>query len=205
MKLDFILSDTTAASTLAAIDEIVKKAENTDESIIVLVPETSSLCIEKLLLERQEAFSNVFVYSFVRLLEKIDVSQKSRYISRDSAILITRKVIFDNYEKLTCFKKSAKSLGFAEIMYDTIAQFKASRITHDDVVKMINTAPAALVNKLSDILTIFDAYTAFITGNFLDNCDKLDLLTHVVGGSDFVSNAHIYLVGFDYICFLKIQ
>lgn len=199
MKLDFILSDTTAASTLAAIDEIVKKAENTDESIIVLVPETSSLCIEKLLLERQEAFSNVFVYSFVRLLEKIDVSQKSRYISRDSAILITRKVIFDNYEKLTCFKKSAKSLGFAEIMYDTIAQFKASRITHDDVVKMINTAPAALVNKLSDILTIFDAYTAFITGNFLDNCDKLDLLTHVVGGSDFVSNAHIYLVGFDSI------
>ena len=107
MKLDFILSETIGGSVLGAIDEIATLSLNNSAEILVIVPEDSSLMIEKLLLEKRKALSNVHVYSFVRLLEKLDVSKKDKYISRENAILIVRKIIIENYDKLVCFKKSA--------------------------------------------------------------------------------------------------
>ena len=195
MKIDFILGSTTFDSVQCAADEIIEKSTNPDSNIIVLVPETNSALIERLLLERKPALSNVSVYSFVRLLSKINGNAEN-YLTRDSAILCIRKIISDNFNKLVCFKKSAKSVGFSGIIYDTIAQFKASGVTPNDVTEMINNVPQNLKLKLTDIALIYNQYQLFLAGKLLDNCDKLNLLISSVRESKMVQNSLIYIVGF---------
>ncbi len=197
MKLDFILSETIGGSVLGAIDEIATLSLNNSAEILVIVPEDSSLMIEKLLLEKRKALSNVHVYSFVRLLEKLDISKKDKYISRENAILIVRKIIIENYDKLVCFKKSAKSLGFAELIYDTISQFKASRISPAQAQELANNSKPSLRIKLHDIALIYTEYQNFLLNHYLDSCDKLDLLIDVVKSSEFIKNCNVYFVGFD--------
>ena len=195
MKLDFILSDTTSGALTCAIDEICKI--NTNQKVIVLVPENSSLMIEKLILNKIKATSNVSVYSFVRLLEKIDNTKKDQYITRENAILIVRKIILDNYDKLVCFKKSAKKIGFAEIIYDTISQFKASRLSVGEAQDLILKVPPTLRIKMQDIAFIYGEYQKYLESRLLDNCDKLDYLSDAVLKTDYLKDAICYIVGFD--------
>ena len=73
MKIDFILSDTTKGATTATLKTIAKNAESDIfGSHIVIVPETKSIIIEKELLNLSSrgSFANVYVYSFVRLLDR---------------------------------------------------------------------------------------------------------------------------------------
>ncbi len=196
MKLDFILSETVAGSVEAAVDEIVKKSQSNDQ-ILVLVPEDSSLMIEKLALKKVCATANINIYSFVRLLEKLSNKNKDKYIDRECSILIVRKIILDNFDSLVCFKKSAKSLGFAELIYDTISQLKASKVTPQDVLAMQDKVNVSLKIKLHDIALIYEKYQNYLLERYLDSCDKLDLLLEVAKESEFIKNSFVYVVGFD--------
>ncbi|MBQ7579390.1 MAG: PD-(D/E)XK nuclease family protein [Clostridia bacterium] len=195
MKLDFILSDTTGGAILNAINEITSL--DVKNEVVVLVPENSSLMIEQLILNKTNATSSISVYSFVRLLEKIDTSNKDKYISKENAVLIVRKIILDNYEKLVCFKKSAKKIGFAEIVYDTISQFKASRITAEEAQDLANKVPESLKIKMKDIALIYYEYQKYISDRFLDNCDKLDYLSKAIYNTDYLNDKEVYVVGFE--------
>ena len=195
MKLDFILSNTTSGALTSAIDEICNIPTN--QKVVVLVPENSSLMIEQLILNRTKATSNINVYSFVRLLEKIDNTKKDKYLSKENAILIIRKIILDNLDKLVCFKKSAKKIGFAEIIYDTISQFKASQINAIEAQSLAASVPPALKIKMQDIAFIYGEYSRFIENKLLDSCDKLDFLSKAVLSSDYLTDAICYVVGFE--------
>ncbi|MBQ7453179.1 MAG: exodeoxyribonuclease V subunit gamma [Clostridia bacterium] len=197
MKLDFILGDTISCATVGAIEEISKLAEDKQKQVVVLVPENCSLMVEKLVLEKCGATSNIRVYSFVRLLEKVDNSKRDKYISKENAILIIKKIVLDNFSKLVCFKKSAKSIGFAEMIYETIEQFKASRVSAYDIEQIEKTLPPRLKIKMQDILLIYKEYEKFIGEAYLDNCDKLQYLNDTILNSDFLNDSYVYVVGFD--------
>ena len=96
MKINYILSDTTKNATSSAILSIVKKAEqNPFQDFIVIVPETKSIIIEKEILERStsKAFANVFVYSFVRLINRLGFVSADKMVSKQSCVLLLRKMI----------------------------------------------------------------------------------------------------------------
>ena len=74
MKMDFILSSTTEYAMKLALLDVLKKAEtNKFQEYIVVVPETKTLYAERFLLEnsKKHAFSNIYIYSFNRLLKKL--------------------------------------------------------------------------------------------------------------------------------------
>ena len=196
MKLDFVLGSTTIESLDASLNDIINKAKDVNNNILVLVPETNSAMVERLLLEKNPALINVEVLSFARLLSKINSNIGKNFLSRDNAILVIKKIIIDNQENLVCFKKSAKSAGFATIIYDTISQFKASQISPDDVEEMINYVPTTLKIKLQDLHLIYSKYQEFLLSNFLDSCDKLSYLINGVAKSDKIKNSFVYIVGF---------
>ena len=204
MKIDFIISDTTKRATTSALKNLVKSAEeNLYENFLVIVPETKSIIIEKelLSLSKTGAFLNVYIYSFVRLINKLGLISPEKIANKQTAILMLRKIIYNNLNNLVCYKKTAKSVGFAEKMYETIAQFKSSNILPCDLKSVLNTKSEALKQKLTDIVLIYEEYEKAMGEELFDDCDKLSLLIKYAKTSDFIKNSHIFVVGFDNITF----
>lgn len=202
MKLDYILSDTTSSATTEALKQAVQKAENdVFSNVLVLVPEPKSIAIERELLDysRNNAFSNIFVYSFVRLLSRIGGVNAEDVVSKQTCVMILRKIILDNLDRLMCYKKTAKTIGFAEKIYDTIQQFKSSSYSFHDVQNMSNNSTGALKSKLSDIAILFEEYEKLMGDKLFDDCDRLRQLGHLAKTSDFIRNSDVFIVGFDNI------
>ena len=174
MKIDFIISDTTKRATTSALKNLVKSAEeNLYENFLVIVPETKSIIIEKelLSLSKTGAFLNVYIYSFVRLINKLGLISPEKIANKQTAILMLRKIIYNNLNNLICYKKTAKSVGFAEKMYETIAQFKSSNILPCDLKNVLNTKSEALKQKLTDIVLIYEEYEKAMGEELFDDCE----------------------------------
>jgi len=202
MKINYIISDLTKTATTKALQEIVQKSSSDIlTNYIVIVPETKSIIIEKelLALSQSGAYVNVFVYSFVRLLNRLNFAKKSSIISKQTAIMLIRKIIFNNYDKLKCYQKTAKNINFAEKIYDTLQQFKSSEVSIEDLKLASLNGDAALKSKLEDIVFIYEEYQKMLGESLFDDCDKLNLLKQLSKSSDFIKNAHIFVVGFDNI------
>ena len=204
MKINYILSDTTKSATSEALKQVVKKAEeNLFDNFVVIVPETKSIIIEKelLALSKNGAFANIYVYSFVRLISRLGFVAPEKIVSKQTAVMMLRKIIFDNMQNLKCYQKAAKTIGFAEKIYDTIQQFKSSNITFEDLKEKISNCSNSLKAKLEDILLLFEAYENALSGKFFDDCDKLNLLNEFSKNNDFAKNAEFFVVGFDNITY----
>ena len=204
MKINYILSDTTKNATTLILKEVVKTAESDlFQNNIVIVPETKSIIIEKELLASSKtgAFGNVFVYSFVRLLDRLGCVSRDKIVSKQALVILIRKIIYENIDKLVCYKKTAKSVGFAEKIYDTIAQFKSSGVTPEDLKLTLLTKSEALKSKLSDIIFLYEKYEESLKGELYDDCDKLALISSFSKTSEFIKNSNVFVVGFDNITF----
>ncbi len=200
MKIDYILSDSTKSATTETLKKVAELSqENILENFVVLVPETKSIIIEKelLALSKRGAVANVFVYSFVRLLGRLDFVQKDKIISKQTAVMLIRKIIYDNFDKLVCYKKTAKNINFAEKIYDTLQQLKSSNVSVEDLKTAALASDSALKAKLEDIAFLFEEYEKLLGGTLFDDCDKLNLLKQFARTNEFIQNAHVFVVGFD--------
>lgn len=200
MKINYILSETTSGATSAAIREIIKKAEaDLMKNVIVIVPEPKSMGIERELLDvsKAGAFANVFVYSFVRLLSRIGGIKETDVVTKQTCVMLVRQIILQNLDKLTCYKKTAKTVGFAEKIYETIAQFKASSLTPLDVRQVAEKSSGALKSKMQDISLLFDLYEQALGESFFDDCDRLRKLGEFARTNKFLQEADVFVVGFD--------
>lgn len=200
MKIDFILSDTTNSASSAAIGEIIKKSQSDLLSnVLVLVPEPKSIAIERELLDKSEngAFANIFIYSFVRLLSRIGGIEEQNMVSKQTCVMLLRKIILDNANRLVCYQKTAKTIGFAEKMYETIEQFKSSSLTAQDVQNLAKNSEGALKSKMTDIALLFEEFESALGDGLFDDCDRLRKLGELAKSSEFIKNADIFVVGFD--------
>lgn len=208
MKINYILSDTTKNATTSALMSVIKKAEDrVFDDFIVIVPETKSIIIEKELLNlsKNHAFSNIFVYSFVRLINRLGFVSPENIVSKQVCVLLLRKIIYDNIDKLNCYKKTAKTIGFAEKMYETIAQFKSSNVMPEDLKLSLDTKSASLRAKLEDIVFLYEEYEKVLGEDLFDDLDKLNLISKFAKTNEFIKNAEIYVVGFDNITYEMIS
>lgn len=204
MKINYILSDTTKNATSVALSRVIKRAEqNVFGDFIVIVPETKSIIIEKelLSLSKSKAFANIYVYSFVRLLKRLGFVPEEKIVTKPACVLLLRKIILSNLNKLECYKKTAKTVGFAEKMYETIAQLKSSGIGCDDLKNLEKLQSSSLKAKLKDIAFVYEEYEKALGDGLYDDLDKLALLSNFAKTSDVIKQAEIFVVGFDNITF----
>ena len=179
--------------------EIADKASaNTLENYCIIVPEKFSVTMEKLVLEKSVAhtFLNVQVATLSRLLYKL-ISSENNYLSKIMGIMATKKVILENYDNLVCYKKTAKTMGFAENIYDTISELKNSKVSPEDYYSK-NKTNTSLDIKLHDIFLLYNAYEKFLKKEGLvDACDRFDLLADEIYKSEYIKNSHVYIMGYD--------
>lgn len=202
MKIDFILSDTTKGATTATLKTIAKNAESDIfGSHIVIVPETKSIIIEKELLNLSSrgSFANVYVYSFVRLLDRLGGFDPEKFVGKQACVMLLRKIIYDNISKLSCYKKTAKTIGFAEKMYETIAQLKSSEVSAKDLELAMQSERGSLKVKLADIILIYSEYEKALGNELYDDFGRLSLLSDFSKNSELIHDSDIYIVGFDNI------
>ncbi len=204
MKINFILSDTTRKATSSAIFDAVKKAkQDLLSKVILIVPETKSIIIERELLDKLDggATANIFVYSFVRLLSRLGGIRQDKVVSKQACVVLIRKIIDDNVDNFVCYKKSCKFTNFAEKVYDTIAQFKSSDILPEDLAAALPNLSESLKAKMTDLLLIYQEYQKLLGEKLFDECDRLNLLTELAKNDDTISNSEIFVVGFDNITY----
>ena len=202
MKINYILSDTTMSSTTKALQELVKKAEsNPFDSFVLIVPETKSIAIEREILSllKNHSTANIFVYSFVRLLSRVGKIAPEKVLNKQVSVMLLRKIISDNASKFVCYKKTARNVNFAEKIYDTIAQFKSSNVSPEDLLRGMSGYSSSLKSKLTDIILIYSEYEKTLGGELFDDTDKLAKLKEFAKTSNFVKDSEFFVVGFDNI------
>lgn len=198
--IDFILSDTTTYAMLKGLQQVNKLAEkDIFKNYVVIVPDSKTIMAESYLLQHSNtgAFANVYIYSLKRLLNKISPVNSNIVLTKQASTMIVRKVIIENLDRLICYKKTANSTGFAEVMYSTIAQLKSSDVTVADFYSMIENVSASLKIKMQDIALIFEKYQDFIENRYLDQSDLLTVLKESAQSSEFIKQSHFYYLGFE--------
>lgn len=199
MEMNFILSETDNGAMEHALRSLAQIANvQKNENFIVVAPETKTLYVERFLLDntKNNAFANIYIYSFNRLLKKIQTVKKIP-LSKQGGIMIVRNIIMQNQENLVCYKKTAKTIGFAEGVYDTIQQLKSSGVSPEEIRLSSEKLSSALKLKLKDIALIYQEYENYLGENMIDLNDRLEMLEKESENSDIIKNSHIFVVGFD--------
>lgn len=199
MKMNFVLSTTTDYAMQKALLKVVESAEkDVFGEYIVVAPETKTLEVERFLLENSKthSFANIYIYSFSRLLKRIQIKPVFP-LSKEAGVMIVRNLVMALSADLNCYKKTAGTVGFAENIYETLQQLKSSAISPIELSETAKNCPTALRIKLEDIALIYDAYENYLGEELVDPSDKLSMLEGQIEISDRIKNSHIFVVGFD--------
>lgn len=193
-------ADNTKTLTDKIVEDITKKsADNLLENYVVIVPEKFSVTIEKQLLtqSKRKALLNVQVVTLSRLLHKL-VSVENNYISKETGVMLVKKILIDNIDNLVCYKKTARTMGFAQNIYDTISELKNSKVTPMDYAPKKGSFTTSLDLKLRDIFSVYSEYEKILKdGKMVDACDRFDLLASLIYKSEYIATSHIYVLGYD--------
>ena len=169
--------------------------DNEKENVEIIVPDKLSLFMEKFLFERMNitASFNIKVSTLNRFAKKNCVVEKEKQISKVGSILLIHKILNDNFDKLEVLKNKAYSFSYAEDIFRTIGQLKASKIQFDEM-KNFCSNDIRLTGKIKDLALIYEQYETLKAG-LLDASDMFLMSTMNV--SKGRENYKILFVGFD--------
>lgn len=188
-----VLNVSSLYSSLYAAVEFCKGLKN--EKVEIVVPDKLSLFMEKFLFEQLNisASFNIKVSTLNRFAKKnLDVD-KSKQISKVGSILLINKILNDNLEKFSIFNNKSYSFSYAENIFRTIGQLKASKITAEEMLKF-SSSDEQLNKKIADLSIVYEEYEKGKAG-LLDASDLFLMSAfNVVDGRE---NSKILFVGFD--------
>ncbi|MBQ2914906.1 MAG: PD-(D/E)XK nuclease family protein [Clostridia bacterium] len=190
-----IYKNSTTKQCAMQIVQALKRVDksNLDVMHTVIVPDRSTLEMERLILQEIGGSFNVQVLTFRRLASRI--LPKYEYLSKQAGIMALAGIIQDNKRNLKCFTKGVDSPGFVADMYDTISMMKYCKIQPS---KLINDKlPTSVRGKAEDIATLYQAYLDYTQNRFVDSADKLDLLCDQLPNVQSVKDGYFYLCDFD--------
>ena len=169
--------------------------EKVNEEIEIIVPDKLSLFMEKFLFEKMQicASFNIKVSTLNRFAKKNITISKEKQISNNGSILLVNKILNENFDKLKTLKNHRYSFAYAESIYATISQLKASRITPQEMLKF-KSLDVRLMEKIHDLALIFEDYENRKAG-LLDVSDVFML--SVLSVAEGKENSNLYFVGFD--------
>lgn len=182
------------------IEEALK--ENIEGSLIMIVPDQFNLQTQEALAYKiHPGLLKVEVQSFKNLAIRIfgEIGGPQEPIVDDLArLMILRKIIEENKNDLTLFKKSGRKAGFMECLNLLITEFEQYRVSPevlDDIYDKSNSSPA-LQRKIHDIKIIYLGFMDYIESQFLTNEQIIDVLIDKVKDSDYLRGANIWMDGF---------
>ena len=168
---------------------------NSEEEIEIIVPDKLSLFMEKFLFEHMciSASFNIKVSTLNRFAKKSCVVEKDKQISKVGSILLIHKILNENLDKLEVLRNKAYSFSYAEDIFKTIGQLKASKISFEEM-KNFSSNDERLSGKIRDLALVYEQYEINKAG-LLDASDIFLMSTlSVAKGRE---NKNLVFVGFD--------
>ena len=183
-------------SLYTSLYETVKMCkENIDKEIEIIVPDKLSLFMEKFLFDKLniESSFNIKVSTLNRFAKKnINISSEQQ-ITTNGSILLVYKILNELREQLSSLKSIKYSFSYAENIFATISQLKASRILPEEMKSFV-CSDERLTGKIQDLALIYEKYEIMKTG-LLDASDVF--LMSVFSVAEGRKNSNLLFVGFD--------
>lgn len=185
-----------------AIGHVLKRLKqnyNHESQHIVITPTSYTLGMETLVLDYLDvkgAF-NIFIGSFERVcarsLEKVGKS----YLSREGAIMVMRKVINANSQKLKHYAGSCKKNTFALDIYRAIESLRLSGYLPESLEESLPKLQSSTQSKLKDIILLYKAYREEIANTTPDLITVYDGFINNIKNEEDIKKSYVYIMGFN--------
>lgn len=179
----------------AALNGAVEFCRGKTGRVDVVVPDKLSLFMERFLFEKLNISSsfNLRVSTLNRFAKRGLNVDKSKQISKLGAIILIHKILNDNAQNFNVLKSFNYSFSYAENVYRTIGQLKASKIMPEEMQKFSHKNKQ-LEGKILDLAKIYTEYERLKTG-LVDASDMFLMSTITIAENR--ENEDIVFVGFD--------
>ena len=170
--------------------------------LIILVPSHYTLQTEQHLMNDLQAqgFFDLDIFSPARLRRKVFNtvgSTTSKIIDEYGKAIAVENVLLACRRKLKHYTKAYKKSGFVYHMSQLLTNFKSCEITSDLLATYCDTLEGTEKDKYQDIVTIYRAYDAMLSGQFVDDGDVHNLFVEQVKVCDFIKESVFIMYGFD--------
>jgi len=204
MSLQFVIGGSGAGKSYQLYKQVIESSQKEPNGkFLILVPEQFTLQTQKDLvtMHPRKGIHNIDILSFLRLAYRIfeETGGNDRLVLEDTGkSMIVKKVMMEKRNDLILFGANVKKQGFIEEMKSIISELAQYSIHTEELEKMKDVAKGKplLNHKLTDIMTIYQAYEEFLRDKYINSEEILDLLCDVIDDSSFVNDCDICLDGF---------
>ena len=160
-----------------------------------MVPDKLSLFMERFLFEKLNisASFNIKVNTFNRFAKKNCIIPKDKQITKIGSLILIYKILNEKANEFEILKNKRYSFSYAEEIYNTITQLKASKISFDEMYNF-DSINEQLTKKIHDLALVYQNYECNKAG-LLDSSDVFLLSSMTVTENRI--NKKILFVGFD--------
>ena len=179
IMVEFFLSDTLDCG---AVFEKIKERRGKDKRQLLIVPDRFMLHYEKAVMDYLDltACFDIEVVSFSRLANKSMGAKMNDYLSAEGAVMLLRKVIEKNKDKLSCFRGAYNNADFAAEIYAVISQIRNSGVSTDMIESILPSLPVKILNKSKDIVLLYKGYVEELNSGYTDGSSKLEALSDAI-------------------------
>lgn len=169
--------------------------QNNGQKIDIVVPDKLSLYMERFIFEylHISASFNINISTLNRFAKRNNVIDKTKQISKLGSIILINKILNQNANSFKVLVSHNYSFSYAEEIYKTIYQLKASKILPEEMLKF-KSKNVRLTNKIEDLAIVYQQYEEQKAG-LIDASDMFLLSAFNI--SEGRDNHKILFVGFD--------
>ena len=172
------------------------------KKLSLIVPEQFSFTSEKMMLGRvgAKAMADIDVLSFTSLGEKLvgkPALHERRRLSDSAKAVLMKNALESVKDKLTLYGKHVGRRSVISEFTMLSSEFKQNSLSTDSVRLALSQAENSLLKmKLSDIITVLDAYDAAVEGSYFNPDDLLTELCNILPDSDYFNGRIVFIDGF---------
>ena len=200
--LYLILSAIGGGKTTHIMNLIEQFSSRGHKKITLIVPEQFSFTAEKIMLEKigAKAMADIDVLSFTSLGEKLvgkPALHERRRLDDPARAVLMSMALESVKDKLTLYKNHTVRKSVISEFTALSSEFKQSAVSTDSVrLAMAQADDELLKMKLTDIITVLDAYDAMTRGSYFNPDDLLTELCEVLPESDYFSGRLVFIDSF---------
>ena len=200
--LYLILSVTGGGKTTHLMNLIEQFSTGGHKKITVIVPEQFSFMTEKIMLEKigAKAMADIDVLSFTSLGEKLvgkPALHERRRIDEPSRAVLMSMALESVKDKLALYGNHTSRKSVISEFVALSSEFKQNAVSTDSVrLALAQTQDSLLKMKLTDIITVLDAYDSMTANSYFNPDDLLTELCEVMPESDYFNGRLVFIDAF---------
>lgn len=204
MALQLILGGAGRGKTCYVERKVTKDAvRHPERNYFVVVPEQFTMQTQKnlVLLSKQKGLLNIEVQSFLRLAFRIfgETGTNNVPVMDDlGKTMILGKILIQEKNRLGYFKDHIHKKGYIAEIKSFLSELMQYGVAEEQLDEMIDTAAKhpVLQQKLQDMKVAYEAFLKYMKDHYITSEEILTVFANVVGESELLCGAEIYLDGF---------